>query len=372
MNISIEVNGEAFENFTSASAQISLDSLSGSFSFDAVSTDGQILPFENGDACRILIDGEPVIVGFIEKLSYSYASQDHTISIQGRDKTADLIDSTMTGLKLSPPISLKQAIEAVLKNIGVTDIEVIEGVETENFNQAEEKLSASVGQNAFDFCETLARKRQVLLTKDSNGNIFITNGSGFESNAAVQNLIDSNNNNILSASVSYDLTGRFNKYIVKSQLNPVAANFAGDVPVKQMTTQQGEAIDENVRTGRQLVVKAENASSNGQSVKRATWSANVRKARGRVYSCEVEGFRNSDGVLYWFNQLIQVVDEFAEINAKMLVNSVEFSFSVSDGATTTLSFVDSNAYTLELTEPQVEKIGAASKPVFDASRLNKK
>jgi prophage tail gpP-like protein len=362
--MSIDVNGEVFENFTSASASIALDTISGTFTFSAVSTEGQLLPFQNGDHCLILVDGISIIHGWIEKLDYSYSGSAHTITVSGRDKTADLIDSTLKGIKLSPPISLKQCIQAALDDIGATRIDIIESVKTEKFNKAEEKISGAVAENAFSFCEKLARKRQVLLTR-ANGEIEITNGSGVDSGAAVQNMIDSveDSNNILSASVSYDMTARFANYIVKSQLNPVAANTAGSIPPKQMTEQSGKAKDENVRTSRQLVIKAENASSTEQSQKRATWSANIRKARGRVYSCVVDGFKNSAGNLYAPNQLIQVTDEFAEINAKMLLNSVDFSFSVSEGSTSTLSFVDSNAYTLELTEPQVEKLGASSKTI---------
>jgi len=370
MTISISVNGLAFENFTSATVKIALDEISGSFLFTAVSTEGQRLPFENGDACKILVNGQAVIDGFIEKLDYSYSDQAHSINVSGRDKTADLIDSTINGIKLSPPISLKQAIKKVLSDIGATAIDVIDSVGVQNFSKAEEKLSGSVGQNAFEFCEQLARKRQVLLTR-SAGNIEITNGSGIDSGASVQNLIDSDTNNILSASVSYDLTQRFGKYIVKSQLNPVALNYAGETPAQEVTQQSGQTVDKNVRQSRQLVIKAENSSSSEQARKRAIWSANIRKARGRIYSCTVEGFENSVGNLYSPNQLIQVADEFAEISAKMLLNSVEFTFDVEGGSNSNLSFVDSNAYTLELSEPQVEKVGAASIPVFDASRIKR-
>jgi len=100
MSISISVNGQAFENFTSASVSIALDSISGSFNFTAVSTKGQLLPFRNGDACQILVDGEAVIDGFIEKLDYTYNAKSHSITVSGRDKTADLIDSTIKGIKL--------------------------------------------------------------------------------------------------------------------------------------------------------------------------------------------------------------------------------------------------------------------------------
>lgn len=375
MSLQIEVNGVAYENFTTSTVRIALDSISGSFDFSAVSTEGRALPFSNGDACKIIVDGSQVLNGYIEKISYSYSANEHSISISGRDKTADLIDSTTNGIKLSPPLSLVQVIQAALDDIGATDISVSEETPTDDFNKAEEKISASVAENAFEFCEKLARKRQVLLTRDGNGGINITQGSGVDSGAAVQNMIDSidDSNNIISGSISYDLTERFSRYIVKSQLNPVALNFAGVTPAKEIVSQENKpVVDETMRAGRQLVIKAENSSSSEQAKLRAEWSANIRKARGRVYSCTVSGFTNSVGNVYAPNQLIQVSDEFCEINAKMLLNSVEFSFDITAGSIASLEFVDSNAYTLELTEPKTEKLGASAVAKFDENRLKVK
>lgn len=371
MSINIKVDGEIYENFTSARVKISLDSVSGSFSFAAVSSGGVQLPFDVGAACEILVNDETVLNGYIEKLEVSYSANGHKILLSGRDKTADLIDSTIQGINLSPPISLKQAIQATLDDIGNTSISITEDAETDDFNKAEEKINGSQGRNAFEFVEHLARKRQVLLTRDGNGGIEITKGSGVDSGAKVQNIIGSNDNNIKSGAVSYDLTGRFNKYVIASQLSPVALNFGGETTTKEVVEQCKHEIDSEIREGRQLVIKAETASSNAQCEKRAVWSSNIRKARGRIYSCIVQGFNNSEGDLYKPNHLIQVADEFANINAKMLLNSIEFSFDVSEGSISSLAFVDSNAYTLELTQPKTEKIGAAAAPTFDTSRLRK-
>lgn len=369
MTIAISVDDIPYTNFTNSNVKIDLDAVSGSFSFTAVTDQAQPVPFQIGDECVILVNDQAVVTGFIEILNISYNSNEHKIVVEGRDKTADLIDSTIEGIKLSPPISLKQAIQKALDQIGENDIEIIENTPTGDFKKAEEKINGSIGQNAFEFCENLARKRQVLLTRDGLGNIVITQGSGIDSKSTVQNIVDAKDNNIKSGSIGFDLTQRYFHYIVKSQLNPVALNFAGDTSSKEITNQIGNSFDE-IRQSRHLVIKAENSSSSEQCIKRAIWENNIRKARGRIYSCTVQGFNNSAGNLYQPNQLIQVVDQFCEINAKMLLNSVEFSFDVNDGSISTLSFVDSNAYTLDLTEPKTEKIGASAViPKFLESRL---
>ncbi len=197
MTILLSVNGVPYNNFTTANAKIALDELSGTFNFTAISTQGASLPFVNGNSCEILVNNTAVITGFIESIQIGYSANQHRITVQGRDRTADVIDSTITGVKLSPPLSLKVAIETVLQNIGNTLIEVKEEISTDNFNKAEEKLNGKIGQNAFSFIESLARKRQRLLTRDGLGNIVITQGSGIDIGGAVQNIIGSNSNNIL-------------------------------------------------------------------------------------------------------------------------------------------------------------------------------
>jgi len=383
MTILLEVgtDGKQYSNFTTANATVALDKASGSFNFTAVSTKAIPLPFKGGEPCSIIVENQKVITGFIENIEVSYDSKSHKIVIQGRDKTADLIDSTLNNIKLNAGITLKRAIEEVLKEIKL-DVEVIEEVETEPFNEAEDKLNAKIGQNAFEFCEKLARKRQVLLTRDGLGNIVITNGIGKDDGAILQNKIPQTFaeelsgqapiNNIETGSVSYDLTKMYSRYIFKSQLNPVAANFAGEVPIVDMTRQETTTTDEainSLRESRQLVIKSENASGKNQLQKRADWEANIRKSRGVVYSCTTNQFKDSKGNLFKPNALIQVIDDFCGINSKLLLNSVQYSFDKESGTQSTLSFLPANAYTLSLSEPETNKTGKDFTPVFDESRL---
>lgn len=349
--ILIEVNGIEYKNFKSASVSLQLDAIAGFFGFDAVSTKARPLPIRQGDECRIVVDGEPVMTGYIETVNVDYSSNNHSIGISGRSKTADIIDSTINTLEIKPPISLRSAILKVISHIGAS-IDVIDNVGTlKRFNQAEDILSPEVGQNAFDFIEKLARKRQVLLTTDGDGNIVITRSGTDLAPVALQNVIGGANNNIEGASVSYNQTSRYNKYIVASQMNPVALNLSGDASAKTISDQKSDqVIDSEIRTSRQLIIQAENASSAGQALDRAKWEANIRKTRSIVYSTTLPNF-SEGGKLWMPNQLTSIKDDFAGIDAEMLVNTVTFSLDTS-GASTDLAFVDKNAYTLKLQEPE--------------------
>lgn len=348
--ILLEVNGIEYKNFTEASVATQLDTLAGEFDFRAVSTDKQPLPFKQDDLCKITVDEELVLTGFIEGIDVDYNATSHTIIIFGRSKTADIIDSTLNVFDINATsISLKEIIEKVISHIGA-DMNVINNVDgIKNFTKAEDKISPDPGTNAFEFIEGLARKRQVLLTSNGNGDVVITQSGADIAPMALQNILGGENN-IESASVSYDNTERFSKYVVKSQLDTSAATFSGTVTPKAIANQTSpEIIDEEIRQSRQLVIEAENSSSDKEAEARAQWEANIRKSRSIIYSTELSNF-GFNGNIWKPNQLTSILDDFAGIDAQMLVNSVTF-IQTESSSRTILSFVEENAYTLLLNEP---------------------
>lgn len=359
MTIKLEVNGRQYSQFNNASINSRLDALSSAFGIEVTSNSEMSLPFTGGEPCRIFVDGELVLTGSIEVVSIDFSARRHTIKIEGRDKTGDLLDSTLGPISSlsGNGLTLKKLIETIVSELGV-DVEVIDNVNPEPFNAAEDIGSPQPGDNAFEFIEKFTRKRQVLISNNSEGNIVISKSEGTNTNSVLRNVRGSNENNIMSASVSYDTTGRFNVYKFTSSLNLISLNFAGLVSAKDTVDQTSEPVtDRAVRKGRQMVLISELSASKEQNNDRAEWEKKIRQARGRVYSVVVDGFRNQDGNLWANNTLVTVNDDFADINSQMLINSVGFSFDLAGGSQTTLTLVEPDAYTIELEEPQKGNIG---------------
>lgn len=355
MTMELEVKGVRYSNFTAASCEIRLDALSNTFSFEAVAAEGKPLPFRGGESCRVIVDDRVVLTGSIEVVNVSYDASSHNISIQGRDKTGDLLDSTLGSISdLRAPITLKEIIEAVIKDIGA-DLNVVEDVATKPFESTQDVASPEPGDNAFEFLEKYSRKRQVLLTSNGDGDIVITSGSAKVANGAIQHIISAEDNNVIAANFSFDTTGRFNVYKFSSQLNPFALNNAGDTDIASIVNQNGSTSDPEIRIGRQLVLTAENPYSNDQNEARSKWEANIRKARGLKYSATVTGYRvdpkdlKSD--LWQINRVYPIIDDFIGKQEPMLLNSVTFTLSVPSGEQTSLGFVNKEAYSLELEKP---------------------
>ena len=359
MTMKLEVNGIQFDNFTAASCEIRLDALSNTFSFEAVVAEGEPLPFKGGEPCRVIVNDKPVLTGFIEIVDVSYSAGDHTITVMGRDKTADLLDSNINKISdLRAPITLKQIIEKVIDNIGA-DIKVVEEVTTEPFDAAQDVAAPEPADNAFEFIEKYSRKRQVLLTSDGDGNVVITSGSAETAAGSIQHIIGATDNNVIASSFSFDITGRFNIYKFASQLNPFALNVAGDTGLDSVVGQSGGVSDPDIRIGRQLILVSEAPFSDDQNEARAKWEANIRKARGLVYSVTVPGHSvdpsDPAAELWQINRIYQIVDDYLGKSEPMLCNSVTFTLDVQGGTLTSLAFVDQKAYSLELAKPKTSK-----------------
>ncbi len=349
----LEVNSIEYTNFTSATAEIRLDTLSNSFSFEAVES----LPFKGGEPCRVIVDNEPVVTGYIETVAGDYDAGSHSLFVSGRDKTGDLVDSTLDAMDDIKLTSLKSIIEQVITALEL-NITVLDFASPEDFNESEDIATPEAGQNAFEFIETLARNRHVLLTSDSDGNIIIEQTANVGTSGTLQNILGASDNNIKSASFSYDRTGRYNVYRFRSMLDEVALNNAGTVGIATIVNQNGSIIDTEIRVGRQLSLIAESSMSDDGCVDRAIWEANIRKARGQMYSAVVQGYRTKPGGLLWSpNSSVVVVDNFANIDATMLINSVRFNMDVDGGRTTEIQCIERNAYSLTLEEPVSQELG---------------
>lgn len=359
--ILIQVDGVTYENFVSAQVTLRMDSLCGTFSFTATTDGTTYLPFTGGERCEIYADGVRVLSGNIEIVEASYTSNNHNITIQGRHFAGDLLDSTLDSLPSlkGQGLTVKALIEKVLNQIGL-GIFVVDEANPAPFNQAEDVSSPQPGENAFDFLEKYTRKRQVLLNSNGDGDIVIAKSTGTTISASLKSLIDSNENNIIQANASYDRTGRYNAYRFASSLNTLALNSAGNVSIEDVTNQRSDVVaDDEIPAGRQLVLIAETSASSEQNTDRSKWERNIRRARGRVYTATVSGFRNQTGDLWMPNTVISVQDDRAAINGQMLVNTVTFDYSNDLGSQTTLTLLPPDAYSLDLIQPVTGSVGNA-------------
>lgn len=354
MTLSLVVNGTEFTNFTEASAKIAIDEAVNIFSFTATSNQPQGFPVAVGDEIEVLADENTIITGFVMSLRGSHAPGRRDIDIQGASKSVDVADSKINSILFSTPISLDDVIKNILSEIG-SDISVSNEVDDLADFEESELIAAKPGQGAFSLMEQYARKRQVFIRSGSDGNFLISRNSGEESGLRLTSKIKDDDNNVKSASITIDHNERFNNYSAISQQNQIGLAFLNEDPgAEKASDQSGKATDDDIRASRSCIFVAENTTDNDGLTERATWEANIRRARSLIYSAKVSE-HTVDGQPWAVNKLVQVEDEWEGINAVMLISSIEFKYSEKGGSTTDVICVAQDSYTLAASEPQKQK-----------------
>lgn len=351
--ITLEVNGVDYAGFTEISVTKSLTDFCGKFTFAAVWSDDVKFPIKVGQSCRIRVEDTIVINGFIEQLSINYDSSSHVINVMGRDRTADLVDSTLgKQIEFTAPYTLENIARKILNILGIKSITVSSNVILTPFQKGELE-SGEFGIKAFDLIEKYARKKHVLATTTGDGNILFMRSDLKNKYKTILSLDEITQLTIKSTNTTYDNSKRFHTYIVKSQGNDSIQYFETDV-VNAVDISSPPVYDNEIRKSRLYNFTSEQALlSKEQAKTRAQWEANFRRSQAFVYSCTVQGFMPvNDKIIWQPAYLVQVIDDFSNINSTLLITEVQYNFSLSLGSQSILKLVTSDSFTLEIERPE--------------------
>lgn len=366
--LAIEIDDVLYDGFTSLSVTKSIEQLSGTFTCTFANVFKSVFPVKENSRVRILNENNDCLLdGYVDVVSVNYSDNSHDIVVRGRDKTADIIDSTIkdnTGF--TAPISIVTVIQETIKKIGI-DIPVVNNAGNISDFLQDELVVAEVGKNMFEFLEEHCKQRQVLLSTDGNGNIVLYRGGNQERiPAAIVNEIDGQNNNVMSASVEYNYANRFNTYNVKSQGNPVSGTEDDTLESKS-----GVAQDTAIRSTRYLEMSADKLSQKMTAEGHAKWEANIRRSRSFTYNVLLSG-HTYDGRNFWdINKIVHVKDVFSFVDADLLIKDITFNYDVDAGSTTSMTLVDKDSFTPEPEQSQedadVNKTFTNNPPILSIS-----
>jgi prophage tail gpP-like protein len=361
----LEINGVPYTGFVGATASKSMTDICGEYLFNVSAlSDLQKFPIKNRSPCRVLVNNKPFITGYVEKIIISYDSNQHDISIIGRDKTCDIVDNTIGGgLSFTAGVSLQDIIKKVLTVYGLQNsIGVNSNIDINVFTRDElNNIASQVGETAFVFIERYAKKRQVLVMSDGNGNISLVRASKQQ----IKTILSYNPTvqpTLLNSQITYDDTKRFYEYVLWAQQNSVSGSVIEDVnninhTNAKIVSMKAKAYDEAIRKTRICNLLQHDDSYNQQQdlQDRAQWEANYRMATGFKYSCKVQGFSpiNDPDLIWQPNMLVSIYDPYCDVANKsepilLLIKSVSFKYSLEEGSTTTLEFVDKDGYSVDV------------------------
>lgn len=336
--ILLVVDGQAFEGWQQVRVQRGIEQIAGQFALQVtLKWAGQDDPYEirEGLPCQVLIGQNVVITGYIDEYEPSYDAESSTVTIHGRDRTADLVDCAAihkTGQWHN--VGLLQIVQDIARPFGLAVV-VDEGID---LGEPFKSFALEECEKAFDSLDRACRMRGVLCASTPEGEVLLTRAS--EDSSEVQ-LIEGLN--IQAASATHSWKERYSQITVKGQGKGDDSEWGQTV-----AHVKAESQDAEINRYRPLVVLAEHGAGLKSLKERAAWEAKVRMGRGKRGRIDVAGWRTGrDGVvgpLWTPNTLVYINSPRLKLDREMLIVSVEYQIDDKKGRITTLTFCRPEAF----------------------------
>ncbi|MHC2481347.1 phage baseplate assembly protein [Rhizobium leguminosarum] len=344
--IQLRVGGTVYEKWTSAEVTRDMKDFSGSFSFTLRDTKrslqtfdyasaGTVFDLRPGVAVDVLVEGTVVLKGYINKVSPSISDVQAAVTISGRDKTGDLVDSAALtdGPSEFNNVKLEDAASEIAKPFGLS---VRNEIDTgEPFT----RYGLDLGETAFSAIEKGARSRHALVLSDGVGGLVITRTG---SNRAPADLTLPGN--VIASDGSYSDENRHSKTYVRGQgekagksrsgsaaLDSTAAPLdpadrqAGDGSATETerkgTAATGIAVDDEVTRHRPAVHLARSKADATSAQDEADYRMRTARGESEEVTETVKGF-SVNGKLWRVNEIAYVSDAYQNIERDMLITRV--------------------------------------------------
>lgn len=312
-DVALLVAGSEYSGWTSVSITRSIETASASYDLELTDRWGgpaSAWPIGPSDECRVRIGSDTLVRGYIDRISGSLAGNQHALRVRGRDRTADLIDSSA---EIEPGewsgLDLLQIARKIAAPYGI-DV-LAEAPVGDAFGV----FKLQPGETGWDAIERGARQRGLLVVSDREGRLILTRPG--EQRASDQL---TEGGNVLQARSRATHDERYARYVVLGS-RPGSDN----VQREQASAIRGEARDAGLGDrNRTLTIIAEQAVSPAAAQERAQWEATTRAARAAGLRITVQGWRQADGRLWLPNLVTPVTVPTLRAEGDMLITSVVY------------------------------------------------
>jgi len=337
MTLALLTNNMRFEGWTAIEVNRSMANLCGSFNLTVTDKwQGVARLIRAGDTCKIMIDDDQIINGYVDSVYPRVDGRSHQIMVIGRDKGGDLIDCSIADKKGQwRGLKLEALISELCKPFG---IKVTANVDTGSTVNAADLFKSNQGVTVFEAIKRICSLNGCLAYSDNEGNLLITRaGTEKATTAIVQGV------NMLAGDAAYDNSNRYSHYIVKGQQSGGDQFITPTGKPSPITEPHATVIDENMARYRPLVILADGQADTAKCQQRAKWEASTREGKSRYFNVTVSGWRQDDGQLWSVNQLARLTSEYLEVDEDLLIEAVDYVLDEM-GEKTRLTLVPKQAY----------------------------
>lgn len=333
-----------YSGWTDVRITRSIEDMSGSFNLQLTSkTDVNVGNIKAGAECYVEINSNRVITGYIDDVVIDISDTEHTITVIGRDKTADLIDcAAIHASGRWRNVSLQKIAKDLCKPFGIN---VIWDVNNSKASEPFRWMQIEPSETVFEMLARAARQRGILMTSDVYGNLVFT--SAGEKNIAILTL----GNNIKNLSITRSWRDRFSLYRVLGD-SAGGAIWGETQTAVQSTAVYANITDESITRYRPTIIMSDDNINKENAAVRGDWERRRSAAHSQPVSVTVQGWLYDDINLWLPNHQVfltaEIYDLFAE---ELLIVEAEFGIGNDDGITTTLLLMPRDGF-LAPAEPE--------------------
>lgn len=276
---------------------------------------GQVseVPVLPGTTCQVYLSDDLILTGYIDLYRPAYDAERHTVTIAGRSKCEDLVDSAIDGNL--PGIgwvftaqTVGEAATRIARPFGIA-VSLPDG---DFAIPPPQTFPIMPGMTAYALLEELCRTAQCLLWDDANGNLVI---SGVGTTRAGSALVEGQNVENGEATLRTDI--RYSDYQVIAQVWDVNS---GHYSVT------GKAYDQGMQSlgrYRLQIIPWEWPDTDGSySMKRALWQAARNWGRGQMVRITVTGWRDANDQLWTPNTIVSIACPTLKIQDDYIISEV--------------------------------------------------
>ena len=325
----LHVGRARYEGWTEVSVTHSIEQAASSFELsltDRWASNQEARPVRPESPCALSLNGQPLVIGFIDAARPGHDAKRRRLSVIGRAKTSDLIDCSvpLEGGQFKSQ-SLVQLAKAFCAPFG---IEVVNTVADAN-SPVGSGWHVEPGETGFESLERAARFCRCLLTCDPAGRLVITRAG-----SEVLPVHLKYGEQILDADGDFDHRERFSEYTVKGDSASGGASWDNTDGVAA-TQSVGRAKDNQVTRYRPLILIGEDNLDNSKAALRSDWEMRRRRARSKKVTVEVRGWNIEGSDRLWpINYQVRITDPVLGLSDELLLITA-VAFTLNDSGTRT-------------------------------------
>lgn len=299
---------------------------------------------QSGDPVTVKLGVDTVLTGFVDRFIPTYTPNQHSITVSGRSKCADLVDCSaewpggQIGNASVKDIAEKLAQPYFIKVKQLTPDKVVPGYDGSSLSSTIiPQFNLGYGETPYEIIEQVCRYMALLAYDSVDGNLVLSQaGSGKMASGFKEGV------NVQRATMSFAMDQRFSDYQVM-MTNFDVFHDLGDGGNMISTSKDPGVIRHRLK----YIVSDSGARGTEIATARGQWEAARRYGRSQVLTLKCDSWRDAAGTLWEPNTLVPVDLPGMKLHGKMWLISEVTYFRDNLGTSADLVLMPPSAFTVQ-------------------------